>query len=101
MTDDDRAARQQDQREAAGRVHNRYQTAFLLVDFAAALQFVVGSVFFFFPDWQYAGTWLFLIGSLCFAVKPSLRLARLLHLRRMARKAELTLETLVDPRHSF
>ncbi len=98
---DYRAVRRQNQREAAGRIHDRYQTAFLVVDFAAALQFVVGSVFFFFPAWQTAGTWLFLIGSLCFAVKPSLRLARQLHLRRLARKAEVTLEALIDPRHGF
>ena len=57
-----------------------YELAYTAVDFGAAACFVVGSVMFFFEAWQTPGTWLFLIGSVLFAAKPSLRLARELHM---------------------
>lgn len=31
---------------------------------------------FFSEHWQTAGTWCFLIGSICFALKPTLRIFR-------------------------
>lgn len=46
------------------------------VDFLAAFLFVIGSVLFFFPELQTAGTIGFLVGSLFFAAKPSIRLSR-------------------------
>lgn len=53
-----------------------FELAYTLVDFGAALCFVVGSVMFFSEDWQTPGTWLFLVGSVLFAAKPTLRLVR-------------------------
>ncbi|MCL4140183.1 UNVERIFIED_CONTAM: hypothetical protein GTU68_026473 [Idotea baltica] len=50
-----------------------------LVEFLAALFFIIGSVFFFYESLTYAGTWLFLIGSILFAARPTVRL--LLELR--------------------
>lgn len=47
-----------------------------LVDFLAAGMFVVGSALFFFSSTQIAATWLFLVGSLFFALKPTIRLVR-------------------------
>lgn len=61
----------------------RYEIAYTAVDFGAALCFVVGSVMFFFSAWQVPGTWLFLLGSVLFALKPTLRLAREIHLYRL------------------
>jgi len=58
------------------RLYALFELAYTLVDFGAALCFVAGSVMFFFETWQTPGTWLFLIGSLLFAAKPTLRLAR-------------------------
>ena len=58
------------------RIHARYEIAYTLVDFLAALTFVIGSVMFFRASWQTAGTWLFLVGSLLFAAKPTLRLLK-------------------------
>ncbi|RVV98847.1 hypothetical protein EKE94_08110 [Mesobaculum littorinae] len=52
------------------------EIAYTIVDFGAALCFVVGSVMFFFETWQTPGTWLFLIGSILFAAKPTIRLWR-------------------------
>lgn len=57
-----------------------YELAYTLIDFGAALCFVVGSVMFFYEAWQTPGTWLFLVGSILFACKPTLRLVREIHL---------------------
>lgn len=58
----------------------RYEIARTLVEFLAALAFIVGSVFFFYPCLVYTGTWLFVIGSVFFAIRPTVRLALELHL---------------------
>jgi len=79
--------------------HALYQWAHLVVDFAAALLFVSGSIFFLYPGFQNVGSWLFLIGSVFFAMKPTIRLIRFLHLRRLARRAEQSLEALLQTHH--
>ncbi|SDU01968.1 YrhK family protein [Stappia sp. ES.058] len=61
----------------------RYELARTLVDFLAAVFFIVGSVFFFYESLLFSGTWLFLIGSILFAVRPTIRLALELHLTRL------------------
>ncbi len=66
-----------------------YEIAYTLIDFTAALLFVVGSVMFFYESWQTTGTWLFLIGSLCFAAKPTIRLVRDIHLAAMGDTEDL------------
>ena len=45
--------------------------------------FLVGSVLFFSADTTFAATWLFVIGSLFFGLKPTIRLARELHFLRI------------------
>ena len=67
------------------RLYARFEIAYTAVDVTAALCFVVGSVMFFSEDWTRPGTWLFLIGSICFALKPCLRLARELGYWRLGR----------------
>lgn len=66
-----------------------FEVAYTLLDFIAAICFVVGSVMFFSDDWQIPGTWLFLIGSICFALKPTLRLSRELKLAAMGDDKDL------------
>ncbi|PJE37339.1 hypothetical protein CVM52_07655 [Pseudooceanicola lipolyticus] len=58
------------------RLYALFEIAYTLVDFAAAICFVIGSVMFLSERWTTPGTWLFIIGSLCFAAKPTLRLIR-------------------------
>ncbi|MCF3935120.1 YrhK family protein [Acuticoccus sp. M5D2P5] len=58
------------------RVYATYELIYTLVDFGAAISFITGSVLFFSEALRTAGTWAFLIGSILFAVKPALRLAR-------------------------
>ena len=71
------------------RIYAAFEIAYTLVDFIAALCFVVGSVMFFSEAWQTPGTWLFLVGSICFALKPTLRLIRELKLAKMGDDTDL------------
>ena len=69
--------------EAHRRLYARFEIAYTIVDFLAAVMFIVGSVMFFYDSWQTVGTWLFLIGSFFFAAKPTLRLFREIQLYRL------------------
>ena len=60
-------------------VVRKYELYRTLVEFFAAFTFILGSAFFFYDSLMMAGTWLFLIGSVLFAVRPTIRL--LLELR--------------------
>jgi len=53
-----------------------YSLAYTIVDFTAALMFIVGSILFFHEDTTYIGTWLFLIGSVCFGLRPTITMMR-------------------------
>lgn len=57
----------------------KYELYRTIVEFLAAVLFIIGSIFFFYESLVFAGTWLFLIGSVFFAVRPTIRL--LLELR--------------------
>ncbi len=52
------------------------ELAYTIVDFSAAALFVVGSVLFFSAQTTYFGTWLFLIGSIFFGLRPTIKLFR-------------------------
>ena len=65
-----------------GRLFAVYEIVYTCVDFGAALTFIVGSVMFFSEAWMEAGTWMFLVGSILFAVKPTIRLVREVHMYR-------------------
>jgi hypothetical protein len=69
--------------EASRDLWARYEIYYTFVDFGAAFAFIIGSVMFFSEDWQTPGTWLFLIGSILFAMKPTIRLVREIKLYRM------------------
>ncbi|UOA25975.1 YrhK family protein [Pseudosulfitobacter sp. DSM 107133] len=57
-----------------------FEIIYTLIDFAAAGLFLIGSVMFLSEAWQTPGTWLFIVGSVLFATKPTLRLIRELRL---------------------
>jgi hypothetical protein len=61
------------------RLYAAYEVGYTAVDFAAALLFLVGSVLFYSQQTQTIATTMFVAGSICFALKPSLRLAREIH----------------------
>jgi RsiW-degrading membrane proteinase PrsW (M82 family) len=62
--------------EEHARLWALYEIAYTVVDFLAALMFVVGSILFFWPSTTHNATWLFVIGSCFFGLKPSIRLVR-------------------------
>ncbi len=64
-------------------IYGRYQAVRILIDFCAAFCFVAGSVLFLYAATGMAAALLFLTGSLCFAVKPTIDLLRAFHLRRL------------------
>lgn len=61
------------------RVYALYEFAYTIVDFSAAILFLVGSVMFFYSALETPAIWCFVVGSACFALKPTLRLAREIH----------------------
>ena len=52
------------------------EIAYTIVEGSAAVLFVVGSVLFFQEATTYVGTWLFLIGSILFGLRPTIKLYR-------------------------
>ncbi|NIZ11564.1 YrhK family protein [Pseudooceanicola sp. HF7] len=75
--------------ERTKRTYALFEIAYTIVDFSAALCFIVGSIFFFYDSLMTAGTWLFLVGSVFFAAKPSIRLVREVKLYRMGDDEDL------------
>ncbi len=63
-------------------LRQRYEIASIVNDLLIALWFTLGSILFFQESTATAGTWLFLVGSIQLAIRPSIRLTRRLHLRR-------------------
>ncbi|HER35352.1 MAG: YrhK family protein [Halothiobacillaceae bacterium] len=64
-------------------IHNRYETAVLVNDFLIGLWFTLGSVAFLFPAYEAAGAWIFLIASVQYLVRPTIRLTRKIHMQRL------------------
>lgn len=69
--------------EKHGEVYGKYQKLYDGIDAAAAVAFVVGSALFFSETTQLAATWLFLIGSVFFAIRPCVHLVRDFHMARL------------------
>lgn len=58
------------------KIYAFYTLAYTVVDFSAALFFIVGSLLFFHGSTTYIATWLFLIGSIFFGLRPTTTLLR-------------------------
>ncbi|APZ42317.1 YrhK family protein [Acidihalobacter ferrooxydans] len=65
-------------------ISRRYETISILNDFLVALWFLIGSVMFLLPAWVTTGTLLFVLGSAQLLIRPCIRLAHHIHLRRIA-----------------
>ncbi|ETW11664.1 hypothetical protein ATO8_15493 [Roseivivax marinus] len=68
--------------EHTRKLYARYALAHTMVDFLAAVLFLVGSVLFFWNELETAAIWCFVVGSVFFCVKPTLKLAREIHMWR-------------------
>lgn len=64
-------------------VRQRYEVLSIVNDILIGIWFVIGSIFFFYESLAYAGTWLFVIGSVEMLIRPVIRLTRKIHLQRM------------------
>lgn len=64
-------------------VRQRYEALSIGNDVLIALWFLVGSILFFWETTTTAATWCFLLGSIEFLIRPAIRLARLVHIRRI------------------
>lgn len=71
------------------KLYAAFEIAYTLVDFVAAATFVIGSFMFLSDEWTHTGTWFFIIGSFCFALKPTIRLWRELKLAAMGDDEDL------------
>jgi hypothetical protein len=63
-------------------VRQRYEVVSIINDILIGVWFVIGSFFFFSDALTYAGTWFFVAGSIELLIRPTIRLARRLHLQR-------------------
>jgi hypothetical protein len=52
------------------------ELAYTIVDVSAAALFVIGSFLFFSAATTYFGTWLFVVGSVLFGLRPTIKLYR-------------------------
>lgn len=68
------------------KIHKIYTILGIINDFAAGLAFVVGSYFDFYPKFSTDGSWLFLIGSILFCMRPSIVILREIHLACIGRQ---------------
>ncbi|WP_144790354.1 YrhK family protein [Kocuria palustris] len=64
-------------------IRQRYETLSIANDLLLGVVFLVGSILFFGEDTTYAGTWLFVLGSVQMMLRPTIRLMRQLHLQRL------------------
>lgn len=65
-------------------VYQAYGYVYNAVDFTAGLCFLIGSVMFFYHgEVLTMGTWLFVIGSALFIIRPGVKLGRELHLSQL------------------
>jgi hypothetical protein len=65
-------------------IYSRYQQAYAWVDAGAAVAFIVGSVFFLDESKKLAAAWLFVVGSVLFALVPSITVLQAMHLDRLS-----------------
>lgn len=63
-------------------IRKRYEVLSIANDLLIGTWFIIGSFLFFSESTAYAGTWLFVIGSVEMLIRPLIRLARHVHLRR-------------------
>ena len=63
-------------------IRQRYEVISIANDILIGVWFLIGTIFFFYDALVYAGTWLFLIGSIEMLIRPTIRFVRRVHLSR-------------------
>ncbi|WP_308388767.1 YrhK family protein [Acidithiobacillus sp. AMEEHan] len=67
-------------------IDRRYETLSIVNDFIIGFLFLIGSIFFFYSATETAGVWLFVIGSAQLLIRPSIRLAHNIHIKKLGGK---------------
>ncbi|MEQ3549424.1 YrhK family protein [Pseudonocardia nematodicida] len=65
-------------------IRRRYEVLSIVNDILIGLWFLIGSVLFLSASTTRLGTWLFIVGSIELLIRPAIRLARHVHLRRIS-----------------
>jgi len=71
------------------RLYARYELIYTCVDFGAAVAFAIGSVLLFWNSLETVAICFFVVGSLLFAAKPTIRMLRELKLAAMGDDEDL------------
>lgn len=77
-------------------IRQRYEVVSILNDVLIGVWFLIGSFFFFSSSLMTIGTCLFVLGSVEMLIRPGIRLARHLHLKRLRPDARRPTETAMD-----
>ncbi|HDY84461.1 hypothetical protein LCGC14_0584900 [marine sediment metagenome] len=64
-------------------IRRRYEVLSIVNDFFIAIWFLAGSIIFLYPSLEKVAAWLFIIGSVQFLIRPTIRLMAHLHLQRV------------------
>lgn len=64
-------------------IRQRYEVLSIANDILIGVWFIVGSAMFLSPSHTELATWLFLVGSIQFTMRPVIRLSRRVHLHRI------------------
>lgn len=64
-------------------IRRRYEVVSIINDFFIAIWFLLGSVFFLYPSMEKIAVWLFIVGSVQFLIRPSIRLLAHVHIQRV------------------
>lgn len=65
-------------------IRQRYQVLSIVNDVLIGIWFLIGSFMFFSDKWVFAGTCLFVLGSVEMLIRPVIRLIRHVHLRKLS-----------------
>ncbi len=66
-------------------IRQRWEVVSIINDILVAVWFIAGSILFFQESTTVIGTWFFLLGSIELLIRPLIRLARRVHLKRIGR----------------
>lgn len=67
-------------------INRRYEFYYNLNDVFIALLFLVGSILFLWESSHTIGTWLFIIASALFLIRPIIQFSKKIHLKRIKQK---------------
>ncbi|WP_135502567.1 YrhK family protein [Roseovarius aestuariivivens] len=83
------SSQNRDRNDETRRLYALFELVHTAVDFLAALSFLIGSILFLWPDHETPAIWLFVIGSVFFCLKPTIRMIRELKLASMGDTEDL------------